>query len=381
MHAARVEHRAEPMAVTGWGVISPIGIGPEAFAEGVRAGRSGRRAVEPARQAALPCAEACTIPEFEAARFLGPKGTRVLDRTMALAVTATGMALRDGAVEVTPERAAAMGLVLGTSNGSAKSTFDYTRETLVGKKPYLVSPELFPNTVMNGAAGQCAIWHGLRALNTTVSGGRLAGVLSLRYAARMLRLGYAELVVAGGVEEFSAEMAWASHLAASSRKEAAPVLGEGCAMFLLERAEGALRAGRGVVAEVLSCEVGVYAAGDGSPAALQADGLARCIRRALDTAGVLAQEVWALSRRASDLDALDAIEERALTAALEGHVPDRQVEIGSLVGECFSASGALQLAALLALLAADEGRGKVGLLTSVAHGGGVGCVVVRGARG
>jgi len=376
-----LQYRTEPMAVTGWGVISPIGIGREAFGEGVRAAREGRRTFEPAQKTGLPCAEACTIPEFEASRFLGTKGTRVLDRTMALAVTATGMALRDGAIEVTPERAPGIGLVLGTSNGSAKSTFDYTRETLVGKKPYLVSPELFPNTVMNGAAGQCAIWHELRALNTTISGGRLAGVLTLRYAARMLRLGYAELVVTGGVEEFSAEMAWASHLAAKAKGEATPVLGEGCAMFVLERAEGARGAGRRALAEVLSCEVGIYASDNGTDPALQSEGLAECIQRALGRAGVSREEVWALSRRASGLDALDSVENRALALALEGCAPEREVGIGSMVGECFSASGAMQFAALLTLFAADDGGGKVGLLTSVAHGGGVGCVVVRGAQG
>jgi len=373
-----VDEAATTIAISGWGVISPIGIGAAAFTAAVRAGRTGRRDLEgPA--ASLPCTEACTIPEFEAARFLGTKGTRVLDRTMALAVSATGLALRDGGIEVTPERAPYIGLVLGTSNGSAKSTFEYTRETLIGKKPYLVSPELFPNTVMNGAAGQCAIWHKLRALNTTISGGRLAGVLTLRYATRMLRFGYAEMVVAGGVEEFSAEMAWASHLAAQANGEAMPLLGEGCAMFLLERGDRAQAAGRRVLAEVLSCEMGVYGSIDGHAAALQTAGLAGCVRRALDRAAVSAKEVWVVSRRQSGLRELDSLEDQGLRLALDGHTPERQVRVGCLLGECFSASGAMQLSALLAVLAGEpEARGRVGLMTSVAHGGGVGCVVVRG---
>ncbi|HEY3121490.1 MAG TPA: beta-ketoacyl synthase N-terminal-like domain-containing protein [Vicinamibacteria bacterium] len=365
----RPEETSGAIAVTGCGVITSIGIGAGAFAEGVRAARACRRPLEGGN--GYPCAEACTIPEFEAGRFLHGRGTRVLDRTMALAVCATGLALQDGRVEVTPARSSTLGLVLGTSNGSAKSTFEYTRETLVGKKPYLVSPELFPNTVMNGAAGQCAIWHKLKALNTTISGGRLAGILTLRYAARMLRCGYAEMVVAGGVEEFSAEMAWASHLAAQAQDEAMPLLGEGCAMFLLERADRARAGERRVLAELLACEVGVHGSA-------QADGLAACIRRALERAGASPREVWAVSRRASGLRHLDSVEAEALRLALDGGSPDRHVCIGQLVGECFSASAALQLAALLALFAEPEGRGRIGLVTSLAHGGGVGCAVVRG---
>lgn len=363
-----------PIAITGRGVISPFGVGNDAFAEGLRADRPARRA-----QGGLgPAGEACTLEGFEASRYLGSKGTRVLDRTMGFAITATGLALQDAALPASPQRSASTGLVLGTSNGSPRSTFEYTRETLVGKKPYLVSPELFPNTVMNGAAGQCAIWHQLRAVNTTLSGGRMAGLLALRYASRMLRLEHADVVVAGGVEEFSQEMAWASQLAADAIGEPSPVLGEGCAMFVLQRSSGAPGGAGRPRAELLACEVRLAAAATsvGSPLA---GALGECIGRALASAGVAPQDVWAVSRRRSGLSALDEAEDSALARALGGREVERPLDIARLVGECFSASGALQLAALLEAFERDGRPGRVGIVTSLAHGGGVGCAVVRGA--
>src|SRR5712691_2258998 len=247
----------ETLAISGWGVISAIGIGPEAFGAALRAGQCGCKRVEGGADGALPTDLACTVPEFEPARFLGPKGTRVMDRTTGLAVAATGMALAHSGVTITRENEDRVGMVLGTSNGSMRSTFEYTRETLGPGKPYLVSPELFPNTVMNCAAGQCAIWHNLKALNPTISGGRLAGVLALRYARRMLRSGYADLVLAGAVEEFCPELAWGSFLATASRTSDRAVLGEGAAIFALESRQAAEAAGRTPRAEVLACEAAV----------------------------------------------------------------------------------------------------------------------------
>src|SRR5699024_7600310 len=81
------------------------------------------------------------------------------------------------------------GLVLGTHTGSAQSIMDFTRESLVSAKPFYVDPSLFPNTVMNCAAGQSAIWHQLKGPNTTIAGGRGTGLLALQYALRLQRAG------------------------------------------------------------------------------------------------------------------------------------------------------------------------------------------------
>ena len=372
----------EPLAITGWGVISPIGIGIEAFATGLRTGRSGRKPLTGYHEHVLPSDEACVIPEFEATAFLGKKGTRFLDRTTTLAVATIGLAIQHGRFNIGVDNQERIGVVLGTNVGSIKSVSDFMRDTLVHERPYMVNPMHFPNAVMNCAAGQSAIWHKLKGINTTISGGRMAGLLALRYASLMLRLGYVETVFTGGVEEFCEQTAWGFHHAGLAQSEGDVLLGEGCAVFALEKPQTAEAQGREVLAEVLACEVGVYHADDDEDdVSEQAAGLAQCIRRALDRAGVKPEEVWAISLHQVAPSRLARIEEEGLRLAFDNHEPARRLAIGQLVGECFSAAGAFQLAALLASFNnSPGGGGRVALMTSVAHHGSVGCAVIREKR-
>ncbi len=365
-------------AITGWGVISPIGTGRDEFAAAVREGRSGVRPLaELGLPGPLPFREACIVPDFQVAKILGTrKGTRVLDRTAALAVGATTLAIRDSRIDASPAYEDRAGLALGTYNGSISRFIELLTETMTLAEPWMVSPEAFPNTVMNFAAGQCAIWHRLRAVNTTISGGRLACLLALRYAWRALRFGYADAMVAGSVEEMSRELAWGAHHALAGQGSVPPV-GEGCGMFVIEDRACAEAAGRRAHAELLACQASFYQ-GDVEDAARA---LAACVRRALEEAGVAAEDVWAVSLRESGVRRLDAAEERGLGMAFGRSRPPKVVAIGRLLGEAFGASGAFQLAALLAAFAdaGEEARGKVGLVTALSNSGGVGCALVRNA--
>lgn len=365
------------LVITGWGVISPIGIGVDDFVSGFESGRSGRKPLLAPEGSVPPTmTEACTIPDFDVAKILGTKkGTRVLDRTAALAVAASSLAIRHGGINASSDYESGFGVVLGTCNGTMSKTVEYTLETLHPERPYMVSPEAFPNTVMNFAAGQCAIAHRLRALNTTVSGGRVACLQALKYSSRMLSLGYADGVITGSVEEHSPTMAWGAFHAAQARHEATPLLGEGGAMFAVERSESAEKAGRKPLAELLAVCVGFHSRKSDDPA----DTLSRCIERALQGARLSPSDVGMVSLRESGMPGLDGVERRALEKGLKGHAPARRVTIAKQVGECFSASGAFQLSGLLAAFrTCSQGSNKVGMVTSVAHGGAVGCALFRG---
>ncbi|NUT37513.1 MAG: beta-ketoacyl synthase, partial [Hamadaea sp.] len=185
----------------------------------------------------LPRPEAPVIDGFDVRAHLGRKGTSFYDRSTALAVVACQQALQDGAVEVADDNRARVGVVLGTTVGSFQSTSDYSRDTLVQEKPYLVNPVLFPNTVMNCAAGQAAIRFGLRGVNATIAGGRLAFHHALRHAAMSLRRQAADIVLVGAVEEHSPHRAWAAEISSGG----ASVAGEAAGVFVVERAEGPRR--------------------------------------------------------------------------------------------------------------------------------------------
>jgi 3-oxoacyl-[acyl-carrier-protein] synthase II len=382
--------------ITNWSAVSPFGLGAAAFADGVLERRpaivrlkpdpaeagaghahavtpDGGRAADRAHQDPSsadsaadppPMPTAALVPSFDARTALGAKNTRSMDRATALAVTAVGLLLDRPSDDA--------GLVLGTGNGSVRSMMDFTRDSMTMQRPYHVDPARFPNTVMNCAAGRCAIWHGLHGPNTTIAGGHASGLLALNYAARLRSCGHAETVLCGAVEEYSAYRAWLEwHAHADCGARPLQPLGEGCAVFLLESPEAARDGGRRVHAALLALEFGV--AGNSRP---PQDALADCLRAALNEAGARPADVWAAAP-AGYRDERGTQELAALTQVL-GPGPRVLPPVGELIGDTSAASSAFQLAALLAEAARDPAAaGRVGAVTTVDREGLVGCVLLQ----
>lgn len=365
---ANTNGKTNRLAITGWGIVSPIGIGRDEFRQGVSDKRQALKSVSD-YPSFVPLAAACRA-EFDTVAFLGPKGTRTMDRTTAMSVAAVGMALSDSGVRERYD-ASRIGVVVGTSTGSVKSASDFIKETLVNEKPYLVNPALFPNTVMNCAAGNAAIWHRLSGVNSTISAGHLSGLVGMRYASMAIRAGRADAIVAGGVEEFCEQSAWAYHHLTGGGTRTSRPLGEGSAAFVLERRADN---GHSELAEILGIEVGVY--GRQQPNE-QAAGLAAVIKRALTRAELKPSDIDAVSLQGSDDSYLSRIEQAGLGEGLSGFEPSLQIAIGDQIGECFSAANALQVAALLASFAQSNGTPRIGLVTAVGTNGSVGCMLVK----
>ncbi|MEV6113824.1 beta-ketoacyl synthase N-terminal-like domain-containing protein [Streptomyces sp. NPDC052109] len=357
-----------PLVLTGWSATSPLGRGARAFSEGLRGGHSGIRdcADGAADALPLPVKQAGLVPDFETRAVLGRKNTRSMDRATGLAVATVGMLLEDQRIAGAEPSGDGqdIGLVLGTTTGSAQSMMDFTRDSLTQDKPYLVDPARFPNTVMNCAAGQCAIWHGLRGPNTTIAGGKASGLSALGYAVRLHQCGHAETVLCGAVEEFSPQRAWLEWHA-RPESQGPPVLGEGCALLLVESAEAARRAGRPVLAELLT--VGIRVALEDPRAAL-----ADALRTALAEAGVAAEDVWAVG-----LDTADGVSAAAVDDVFGTPAP-RRISVEETIGDTGAASAVMQVAAVLSHAEdAPEARGRVALVPSVDRDGLVGCAVLR----
>ena len=352
--------------ITAWSAVSPFGMGRAAFAEGIHAGTETAVPIDP-EQWQVPDTRARLVPDFSPRNALGRKGTRSMDRVTGLAVSAVGALLADAErnrAVATGERGA---LVLGTTTGSAQSMMDFTRDSLTGDAPYFVNPAHMPNTVMNCAAGQCAIWHHIHGPNTTIAGGRLAGLLALNYSRRLLDAGRASAVLCGSAEEYSTERAWLEWHSRDA-DESAAVLGEGAGMMLLEPADTA--PADAVRAELLAVETGVFADGQ-LPGVLGA-----CVRRALDRAGVDPAEVWAVSPCGA-AGVLGESESGVLrdmfgAAALE---PLRNTE---LLSDASAASVSLQLAAVLAVAERQrDAAGRVAVVTAVERDGATGAALLR----
>ncbi|WP_199853879.1 beta-ketoacyl synthase N-terminal-like domain-containing protein [Plantactinospora sp. BB1] len=360
---------SDELVLSGWSAASAFGLGAERFTAGLRAGAAAVTALD--REVwPGPYERAGLIPGFDVAEVLGKKGTRSMDRATGIAVATVGMLLdRYGRERLgEPER---LGLVLGTNSGSVQSIMDFTRESLTGAKPFHVDPARFPNTVMNRAAGQSAIWYGLKGPNTTIAGGSLTGLLALNYAVRLHRCGHSEPVLCGAVEEYSVSRGWLEWHA-RSRDGAAPAdgttpLGEGCAIFLLESYSSAVRQQRQPLAAVRGSRFLAFA----DPSAVRTV-LARAVAEALAGAGLSPADVTVLAASDSG-DEFGAQEEAALADVLGAARPTR-VHCRALLGDTSAASSAFQLAGALAELT-DRPDG-IALVTGVDRDGQVGATLL-----
>jgi 3-oxoacyl-[acyl-carrier-protein] synthase II len=342
-----------PVVVTAWETYSPLGHGAQAHLAGLAA-------------TGYPAGARTTVDNFDVRQVLGRTGTRSMDRAAGLAVATTRRLLeRLGYADAPfgPYARDEVGLVLGTSDGT-RSVMDFLRDTWTREKPYDVDPSHVPRTLMNFAAGQCAIWHGVKGPNATICGGHATGLLALNYARRLQRNGHAEAVFWGAVEELSAERVAVE--AARPGGHGAPPPSEGCVIFLLESIETG-GSGRSPLAEVLAVEFGVWAEPDGIT-----DALATCLRTALLRASVKPMEVLAVAPTAGS--APGGFRERAAVTEVFGDCVPMLTASLDAVGDARAVSTAYQIVELLAALETSAG---IGAVTAVDTEGRVGCALLR----
>ncbi|MFI6042577.1 beta-ketoacyl synthase N-terminal-like domain-containing protein [Nocardia sp. NPDC051321] len=353
------------LVFSGWSVLSPFGGGRADFERGIRSGASALRAADPGPDRS-PITRVGLVRDFEVREALGSNGTRAMDRLTGLAVKTVGQVLDE--LPAPANDGADTALVLGTTTGSLRSMMEFVKDSFIQDRPFQVDPARFPNAVMNRAAGQCAIWHGLRGPNTTIAGGRAAGVAVLQYAARLFQRDRAQMVLCGMAEEFSPHRAWVEYLGADDTDRP---LGEGCAVFALESAASARSAGRGAVAELVRVRQGVWSAG-----APVREVLSRLLRSMLESAGIEADEVAVAMVSGTATTDPWAGFSAGEVAAVRDVLPRTAIRsIADLVGDAGAATGGFQLAALLDANPAVSQ--PYSLMTSVDLDGVVGCVLIR----
>jgi 3-oxoacyl-[acyl-carrier-protein] synthase II len=361
------------VVVTGAGLISPLGDSPAGFQAALAEGRRGLAPVELFSTDGLACRVAGEVKGFSPAAYLGDGNFRPLDRTSRLATAAAHLALADAGLPRDRRQGLEVGLVLGTMFGSLHTISEFDCRGLTAGPAY-VKPLDFANSVINAPAGQTAIWHGLAGVNSTLSGGATAGVQALGYAADLIRLGHAQVLLAGGADELCFEsfygFAQAGWLAATAGEPPpAPfaadrrglVLGEGAALLVLEEGEAARARGARVMAEVAGLG-SAYDPSHGVDPQSAAQALARAVRLALEEAELAPGGLDALSTGASGSVAGDRVEARGLAAALGEAVRGLPVSaVKAATGEALGASGGFQAVALLGAMESGIVPGIAGL--------------------
>jgi 3-oxoacyl-[acyl-carrier-protein] synthase II len=343
------------VAVTGLGVVSPLGVGRVQFWDALCEGRSG---IVPLPDAAGVPRLAARIPNFSPREFIISPHLRRADPLSRTIVAASRMALADaklGAAQPASER---IGVVVGSELGNISESVQYL-DRLFSKGPALASPLMFPNLVLNAPASYVAMEVGCTGANFTVSQGQASGEQAIAVGCELIRTGRADVVLAGGGDELT-EMVIAGYrrFRALSSQRGGPewcspydaersgiVLGEGTAMLVLEPLHRARQRGATIYAEIADVlSFGVPAPIYGWPR--RAPTAAPRLRRFLDRAGVLAVDL--VCGGANSSRCLDACEMDILTQLFR-NTAVTLTSIKGAVGEFGAAGASTAVAACLAL--------------------------------
>ena len=361
------------VVVTGLGMVTPLGCGVDATWSHLIAGESGAGPITSFDASDLPARIACNIPRgdgsagtFNPDDWMESKEQRKVDDFIVFAMAAASQALDDsGWKPESYEDQIRTGVAIGSGIGGLGGIYDGSL-LLKERGPRRLSPFFIPGRLSNLAAGYVSIEHGLKGPNHAVVTACSTGAHAIGDAARMVALGDAEVMVAGGTESainrlgiagFCACRALSTSFNDTPEKASRPydkdrdgfVMGEGAGVVVLEELEHALARGARIYAEI----VGYGMSGDAyhitSPSE-DGDGAYRCMQAALNRAGLRASDVDYINAHGTSTQVGDEIELRAVERLL-ANAPQRPAmsSTKSATGHLLGAAGAIE--AIFSILA------------------------------
>jgi len=350
------------VAITGMGIISPVGNTCEDFITNLISGKSGIRRISPDFDDRLSIRIAAQA-DFSAEQHFTKKNARTLDRVSQFALVAASRAWKDSGMELSEGEKRRSGVYLGTGMGGAR-TLEDSYEQLFRQQVKRLHP-LTVVMVMNNAAASCiSIEHGLKGPCLTFSTACSSSAVAIGEAFRLIKHGYADVMLAGGTESLltcGIMMSWESigtlALEAEdpstscrpfSKDRTGFVLGEGAAVLVLESMDRATKRGARIYGEM---------AGYGSTADAghitkpSVEGQSLAIEAALEEAGMGPDHIDYINAHGTATQANDMVETLAIKKVFGQRAYDIPISsTKSMHGHLLGAAGAVELvAAVLAL--------------------------------
>jgi 3-oxoacyl-[acyl-carrier-protein] synthase II len=405
------------VVITGMGALSPLGNSVETSWENLTAGRSGAGPITAFDADDYPVHFACELKDFDPAEWIERKQARRMDRFAQMIVAAAIQARDDAGLDIDAE-ADRIGASIATGIGGLKA-FQDCFETLLERGPDRVNPFSIPQIIPNMGAGWVSMYLGTRGPLSSQCTACAASNMAIGEAADAIRLGRADVMLAGGTEAGITRVGIAgfSAMRALSRRNDAPeqasrpfdagrdgfVMGEAGAAVVLEELEHARARDAKIYGELLGYGLSSDARHVTEPDPT-GDNPARAMRMAMADAGVNADEIDYINAHGTSTPLGDASETRVIKLAL-GEENARKTPVSSTkgaTGHCLGAAGAIE--AIFTTLAvnrntlpptinyddpdpecdldyipneAREADVKIGVSNSFGFGGHNACIVVR----
>jgi 3-oxoacyl-[acyl-carrier-protein] synthase II len=348
------------VVITGLGVVSPIGIGKDAFWQSLIAGKSGVDHITAFDPSPYPCQVAAEVKDFDPTMFISKRQAKVMGRFSQFALAATRLALEDANLTITPTLSPATGICCGTSVAGLELVFngypDFLKGGVAAVKPW-TAVEYPPHA----SSSYLAIEFGIKGPSISVSSNCCTGIDAIHYASDQISSGTVKVALAGATDApiFPEIFASFCALGALTKRNGDPkgasrpydllrdglVLAEAGAMLVLEDFDFARDRGATIYAEVLGYGAANEAVGmrKGDPSgAVMAD----AVLLAISDADLTPQHIDHINAHGSSLPDYDVCDTRAFKHAFGDDAYSIPItSIKSMIGQPISVAGILQAAA------------------------------------
>jgi 3-oxoacyl-[acyl-carrier-protein] synthase II len=352
------------VVVTGLGLLTPVGNTVEESWKNIIAGKSGIAPITVFDASGFSAQISGSVKNFDASLYIKPKDQKKMDIFIHYGLAAGIQALDDSGIEVTDANAERIGVAIGSGIGGLP-TIEKNRDSFVAGGSRKISPFFVPSSIVNMVSGNLSIMRGLKGPNISIVSACTTGAHNIGDAARMISYGDADVMVAGGAEMATCPLGvggFAAARALSTRNddpEAASrpwdrdrdgfVLGDGAGVVVLEEYEMAKKRGANIYCEV----VGYGMSGDAfhmtSPSPT-GEGAARCMKNAMNDAGLNAEDVGYINAHGTSTPAGDVAETMAVKLAMGDHAYKLVVSsTKSMTGHLLGAAGGIE--AIFSILA------------------------------
>ena len=356
------------VVVTGLGIVSPLGLGVKENETALFEGSSGVGFIKTfTPDENFPVKIAGEVKGFDPEQYIDHKNVKKMDRFIHYAVACSKMALEDSGVEINDQNAERVGVIVGVGLGglpAIEKYHDVFREKGVKK----ITPFFIPMLIANLASGQVSIMFGAKGPNSCVVTACATGTHSIGEATRFIQYGDADVMFAGGTESVITPLCvggFNASKALSTRNDdpqgaSRPfdkdrdgfVVGEGGGVLILEELEIAKKRGAKIYGEIIGYGLNGDAYHITAPSP-RGEGAARCLKLALNNAGINKEDVDYINAHGTSTTA-DATETQAIKTTFGDHAYNLAVSsTKSMTGHLLGAAGGVE--AIFTLLAMQKG--------------------------
>jgi 3-oxoacyl-[acyl-carrier-protein] synthase II len=348
---------ARRVVITGMGGLTPLGNSVDDFWKGCLEGRSGIDWITLVDTTNYPVKFDGEVRNFDPQDFMDRKEARRMARFSQFGVAAARMAIEDAGLKVEKEDVTRVGVLLGNGNGGYPETNEAV-VTIIEKGGNRLDPFYMSKCLPNMAAAQVAMQFGLKGYNNTVTTACAASTQAMGDAMDVIRMGRADVMIAGGSEAGICELGLAAFniMHALSRRADIPskasrpfdkdrdgfVCAEGAGVFVFESLEHAERRGARILAEVAGYAASSDAYHVVAPC-VDGEGAIRTMRAAIEDAGLRPEDIDYINAHGTSTPANDAAE----TVAVKGVFGELAYRIPisstkSMIGHTLGASGGVE---------------------------------------